>query len=815
MTQTRSILKDLSLAEKVALLSGADFWTTVPIEGASIPSIKVTDGPNGARGDAVSGTTSACFPVGVALAATWNKSLVHDVGRAIGEEAITKDAQVLLAPTVNLHRTPLGGRNFECYSEDPLLTGAIATSYVQGVQSAGVGACVKHFVGNESEYHRHTMSSEIDERTLREIYLAPFEMVVRDAKPWSIMSAYNRVNGTYASSSTVLLKDILKTEWAFDGVVISDWGASLETEGNANGGLDLEMPGPARTFGSKLISAVENGDVPIAEIDDKVARLLWLIERSGKFDQPDRKPERSLDKPDHRAIARQAAAEAIVLVKNKGLLPIDLGNTNSIAIIGPNAERGQIQGGGSAGVSPHYQVHPLEGIRTAIGNKAELSHEVGCLTHKYLPAPDMSLIRPDKDDERSGLNLRFFPGEALDGAPAQERISRRNKLMFPAQMLAAELQGSFSATLSGIFTPEESGDHEFGIMSAGLSRLFINGELVIDNWTEQTRGDSFFAHGSTEKRGTLTLEKDAPYDVRIEFQQTAGALVPGLQYGVLPPQKADMFERAIDAAGNADIALLMVGTNADWETEGNDRQSLDLPGAQRDLIEKVIEANPNTVVVLNTGAPVAMPWLDKSAAVLQTWFPGQEYGNALADVLFGVTNPSGKMPTTWPRRLEDTPAFTSYPGDNEQVRYAEGVFVGHRWYDARQTDPLIPFGHGLSYTTFEYADLNIEKPFDGTSATISFEISNAGEFLGSEVAQVYLGDQTNSVQRPPKELKEFAKIKLQPGETKRVSLDLDRRAFSYWDSSAHQWKLAIGIHHVSIGASSRDIRMTEEIRIET
>lgn len=386
MDRIEKLVAEMTLEEKVSMLSGADMWRTVPVERLGIPDFKMTDGPNGARGDAVSGATAVSMPVGAALASTWNVDLIEKVGEVLGEEVKSKAAEILLGPTINIHRTPLGGRNFECYSEDPYLTGRMAVAFTRGVQSQGVGACLKHFVCNDSEFERHTMSSEVDERSLREIYLAPFEAGVNEAGAWSVMSSYNRVNGTYAASHVELLTEVLKEEWGFDGFVVSDWGGSLETVGNAVGGLDLEMPGPARTFGDKLIDAVKSGEVDEAILDDKIRRLLTVLVKSGRLDNPDAdRTEHSIDKPEHRAIARQAAQESMVLMRNDGTLPLKRDAIKTIAVIGPNAEHGQIQGGGSSGVRPHYQVHPLQGIRDVAGDGINIAYEKGCFTHKFAP----------------------------------------------------------------------------------------------------------------------------------------------------------------------------------------------------------------------------------------------------------------------------------------------------------------------------------------------------------------------------------------------------------------------------------------------
>lgn len=798
-----ALLVALTLEEKVALLAGRGFWVTTAVPRLGIPAVKVSDGPNGARGDGVSGASAASFPVGSALGSTWNAPLVREVGRVLGQEARTKNAQLLLGPTVNLQRTPLGGRNFECYSEDPWLTARIATAFISGVQAEGVGACIKHFVCNDSEYQRHSISSDVDERTLREVYLLPFELAVREARPWAVMSAYNRVNGIFASSHTDLLRGVLKGEWGFEGIVVSDWGAALETEHNLSGGLDLEMPGPTRSRGAALVAAVRAGRVQQADVDDATRRMLAFIARSGRFAQPDAQPERSDDRPEHRALARRAAAEGMVLLKNDGVLPLSPRAVRRLAVVGPNALAGQIQGGGSSAVFPHYQIMPLDGLRA--GADWQVEHAPGCFNHKYLPIPAPGMLT---SNGRPGARLKLYnPGEEH---PAVERVV---ELTFnpmgglPLNMLGgSKVGGTFTAEIDAEWTPDVSGRYQLGLLSAGLARLYLDGEQLIDNWTSQEPGEAFFSWGSTEKRATVTLEAGRSYHYRIEFQSKADVLVTGVRYGILPPHPDDLLGQAVAKARGADAVVLVVGGNADWETEGNDRQTLVLPGEQDALIDAVLAANPRSVVVINSGAPIAMPWYDRAGAVLQAWLPGQEFGNALADLLTGAVNPSGRMPCTVPMRLQDTPAYTSYPGENGRVLYGERGFVGYRWYDARDIEPRVPFGHGLSYTRFAYENLRVAPAADGVIVTV--EVENVGSVPGQEVVQLYLAPGASAVQRPVQELRAFEKRQLQPGERQTLRFELGPRDFAIWDIDTSGWLAEAGSYEIRVGASSRDIRLT-------
>jgi beta-glucosidase len=805
-----NLLKELTLEEKVALCAGSDAWHGTPIPRLDIPALKMTDGPNGARGNATSGKTAASFPVGSAMASTWNTELIGEVGRALGQEVKSKGAQILLGPTINLHRTPLGGRNFECFSEDPYLTGELAIAFVKGVQSEGVGACVKHFVCNESEYQRHFISSDVDERTLRELYLLPFEMAINEAKPWSVMSSYNRINGVFASSNEYLLRDVLKGEWNFDGLVVSDWGAALETAENAVGGLDLEMPGPTRTRGDALVKAVQEGSVSEALIDDSVRRILDVMVRAGKFEHPEEAPEEAIDLPEHRDLARRTAEEGMVLIRNEGILPLQKAELKRIAVIGPNAKTGQIQGGGSSVVLPHYQVMPLDALQSHF-DAVTIDYEIGCTNHKYIPVPEPGLLYADSDLNVSGIRLQMYAGPEFKGdAVIDRQIKRRPTSLLPLNMMTRDvLERGFSAVLTATLVAEQSGDYQFGLLSAGLARALVDGETIIDNWDEQIPGDSFFGQGSAEKCASMHLQSGQHYQFRIEFCDEPEKSMTGIRYGIMEPVADDSIERAVAAAATADAVILMAGSNPDWETEGNDRLDLDLPGEQNLLIERVLAANSNTVVVLNNGGTVAMPWLEEAAAVLQVWLPGQEFGNALVNILTGTTNPSARMPTTIPRRLQDTPGFDNYPGENGHVQYGERMFMGYRWYDTRDIEPLIPFGHGLSYTQFEYSDLELAATSGQAPVNVTLQIKNTGNRAGKEVVQIYVHDLQASVQRPDQELKAFRKIELDCNEAMSVELDLPERAFAFWDEGSRTWRVEPGEFEIRIGASSRDIRLTQ------
>jgi beta-glucosidase len=812
MADTPRILElasKLSLDEKAALTAGADLWHSAAVPRVGVPALVLSDGPSGARGVHMGeGATSALFPCGTALAASWNPELAREVGAAIAEDARTKGANVLLGPTVNLHRSPLAGRNFECHSEDPQLSAQIAVGFVRGVQSRSVAACVKHFVANDQEFERMSISSEVGERALRELYLAPFEAAVREAGAWCVMSAYNRLNGTFASEHPWLLGELLKGEWGFDGVVVSDWYGTYSDVSPARAGLDLEMPGPGRRLGAKLADAVRAGELAEGVLDAAVLRLLRLCERTGAFERPAPEREESVDRPEHRALARRAAGEAIVLLRNEpvrgghSLLPLDARGLRRLALIGPNAGIAVVQGGGSARVRPHYAVSPLEGIAKRCGDAVEVVFEPGCTSHKTLPA----LREPLLDGP---LRVEYWNGHEPVGAPARSAESRESSFTWFGRFAPEIDPRAFSVRVAGVLAPRESGPHQLSLISAGKSRLFVDGALVVDNWTAQTPGDSFFNLGSSEVRGTVPLQAGRKYDLSIEFANVDRVGLGGLKVGGLRVEPADaMLERAVACAAASDAAVVVVGLNDEWESEGHDRTTLALPGRQRELVERVAAANPRTVVVVNAGAPVDLEWLERVPAALQLWYAGQESGNALADVLFGDADPSGRLPHTVPRRLEDTPAFLDWPGERGRSVYGEGLFIGYRWYERRKIEPRLPFGHGLSYTRFEYANLRLARARlrPGEPLEVSVEVANRGARAGREVVQLYVRDAEASVARPEKELRAFAKLELAPGESRTVRFTLEPRALSFWDPERKDWTAEPGEFEVCVGASSQDLR---------
>jgi beta-glucosidase len=792
------LVDQMTLEEQVSLLSGEDFWSLPSIERLGVPKLRVTDGPNGARGGGslIGGVKSAAFPVGIALGATWNVALAREIGVALAEEVKSKGAHVSLAPTVNLHRSVTNGRNFECYSEDPFLTAEMAVGVISGLQSQKVAATIKHFVGNESEIERTTISSEIDERTLRELYLVPFEWAVKKAQTWAIMSSYNKLNGTYTSENGWLLDTVLRGDWKWDGVVMSDWFGSHSTAPTVNAGLDLEMPGPTRDRGSKLVDAVTAGEVSRDTVRTRALNILRLMQRTGALDDHSVWQERAEDRPEHRALIRRAGAEAAVLLKNNGVLP--LAGSGRVAVIGPNAKVAQIMGGGSAQLNPHYRVSPWDGLVAALGED-RLTYAVGATNHRFEP-----LLR-------GTFTVEYFDNETLSGSPVHVEPQDEAQAFWIGRVGGGKVDAlHFSARLTGSFTPEATGVHRAGIYSAGKTRLFVDGKLVADNWANWQKGRTFFEEGSDEVVGEIALAAGRTYPVVIEFaaKEFATLGLAAFAAGIgLPLGDADI-AAAGEAARGAETAIVFIGRNGEWDTEGSDLLGIALPSRQNELVSAVARANPRTIVVLQSGGPVEMPWLDEVAAVISAWYPGQEAGNAIADVLVGAAEPGGRLPQSFPVRWSDNPAHSQdrevYPGLAGKVRYEEGLFIGYRHYDRLGIAPLFPFGFGLGYTSFAFAGLSVDATdFEGR-VTVSVDVTNTGERAGSDVVQVYVGDVASTLPRPEKELKGFAKLTLAPGEKKRVAIELDARSFAFFSPADAAWLVEPGDFTIRVAHHAAD-----------
>ncbi len=796
-SRVESLLRQLTLEEKVSLCHGGSSFATKAIPRLGIPSWNMSDGPHGRRGN--NGEKATYFPTGVALASTWNPGLAKLEGVALGEECRFYRIGVLLGPAINIDRTPLGGRDFEYMSEDPFLAGRMAVGWVQGLQSQGVAACAKHFAANSQETERGTINASMSERTLREIYLPAFHDAVVDGGAMSVMAAYNKLQGTYCSENSHLLNDILKHEWGFRGVVMSDWGATHSTVGAANGGLDLEMPGggPRDFFGDRLLEAVHSGQVSEATINDKVRRILrdTLLTATPKG-------KAEANTPAHQALARRIADQAIVLLKNaRSLLPLDTARVKSIAVIGPAADTPQGAGGGSSTVYPPYEITPLQGIRKAVGDRVAIRYIEG-VPYETTNATDV----PSSAYER-GVQGQYFDNPELRGEPKVTRTDRRIRFFWTGESPAVGLgRANYSVRWTGSIIAPQTGVYEIGTRSDDGSRLYLDGKLLVDSWG---------THGSQQVTAQVRMAKGSKHAIRVEYFQARGEASVSLVWKLPQPGTEPGIAEAAKAAAGSDVALVIVGTNHEWDTEGRDKPNMGLMAGQAQLVEAVERANPRTVVILVNGSPVEMePWASRAPAILEAWYAGMEAGDAIADVLFGKVNPSGKLPVTFPKRLSDSPAHANgnYPGKNGVLRYDEGILVGYRYFDTKRVAPEFPFGHGLSYTSFTIS--NVSSGGHGTDRYVTADVRNTGRRAGAETVQLYVHDVKSSVLRPERELKAFQKVYLEPGQKARIRLNLDRSSFAYFSEKARKWVVEPGAFELQLGVSSRDIRARKTIQVK-
>jgi beta-glucosidase len=754
---------------------------------AGLRRLVTSDGPAGVRGERWDEREpSANVPSPTALAATWDEERIERLGRLLAAECRAKGIDVLLAPTVNLHRTPAGGRHFECLSEDPLLTARIGAAYVRGLQAAGVGATVKHFVANDSETERFTLDARVDERTLRELYLAPFEEIVRDAAPWAVMAAYNGVNG-HTMTESPMLQDILRDEWGFDGVVMSDWFAARSTEAAGNAGLDLAMPGPDAPWAGGLVDAVRAGRVPEAAVDEKVLRLLRLAARVGALEgvDPAVPPPEAWSEDQIAAELRSTAAAGFVLARNEGhVLPLDRAELRKVAVLGPNAAVARTLGGGSATVFPPYTVSAVDGLRDALGPDVELVTAPGVRIHTKTP------LARDVDVEVTFL--------AADGSVLGSERRTGGFYFWSDRPDAAAVE------LSGRVRAATAGEHVLGIAGFGRFRMTVDGDEAFDVVvTPRPDADPAEALHAPEHVVPVTLEAGQEVEVRLRHEPADPGLL-AFQLKLERPYLTDdeEIERAVALAAESDVALVVVGTTEEVESEGFDRDSLALPGRQDELVRRVVAANPRTVVVVNSGSPVLLPWADEVPAVLLVWFPGQEFGNALADVLLGAAEPGGRLPTTWPASEEGLPATQPTGG---VLPYDEGLFIGYRAHDRDGREPRLAFGHGLGYTDWEYLGAEAE------GSTVRVRLRNDGTRPGREVVQVYASRPDGAVERPPRWLVAFAAVEAGPGEEVEVEIPVPRRALAHWDEAAGEFAVEPGSFGIEVGRSSRDIRSRTQI----
>jgi beta-glucosidase len=809
-SRVEQILAEMTLDEKTDMLVGVEMWHLKGVERLGVPMIRVSDCGHGVTSTGTTDTCATCFPTAVTQAATWNTDLLERMGSALGSEVRAKGNAILLGPMVNIHRMPLNGRSFECYSEDPYLTGKMAAALIRGVQARGVGACVKGCTGNNQQADQSELDVIVDERTLREIYLPNFRIPVAEARPWAIMTSYNGLNGRHSSACRHVLTDIVKNEWGFDGFIVSDWRGTHSSD-VVTSGLDLEMPGPGKFMRQEdFLGALADGRLTEPDLDDRVRRLLRAIVRSGAIDGDDAGHAGELDSPAHRQVAREVAEEAIVLLKNEGdLLPLDDRVVKTIAIVGPNAIEARLGGGGSASVAPFYSVSPLAGLRDRCGDSVRVIYEEGCsfLGEMTVIYPEF-LSPPGAADGERGLRAEFFNNQHLDGEPVHTMVQTHIDFAWGWAAPGDKVRrNEWSGRWRGTLTPPETGRYCLGAAcrSGGL-RLYVDGQLVLDRWGSPD-GDQSAAgmYESICDHVEVNLTAGRSVEICIEYSKTANKSALRLEWDV--PGWADPIERAARAAAEADVAIVCGGLCNSHEGGTNDRTDIDLPGRQVELIEAVAAANPNTVVALAGGTPLGVqPWIDHARAVLETWYGGQEGGNALARVVFGDVNPSGKLPDTFPVRLEDNPAWDNYPGDGTSVHYAEGIFVGYRHYDTRGIEPAFPFGFGLSYTRFNLSNLRLSSDTMAGDETVevAVDVENIGDRPGKLVVQLYVRDLEASVPRPVRELKGFAKVDLEPGQTRAVDFTLDKSALSFFDSEQNRWRAEPGTFEIQVGTHSRD-----------
>ncbi|EJD06139.1 beta-glucosidase [Fomitiporia mediterranea MF3/22] len=839
-----SIVEKLTLEEATALIAGVGFWHTHGIERLNIPAVKVSDGPNGVRGNFFfMGTPAKCLPSATALGATFDTDLIHEVGaKLLAPEAKLRSASIILAPTCNIQRNPLGGRSFESFSEDPTLSGLIAAAYVAGIQSKGIGTAIKHYATNDKENDRNAYDSQVSARALREIYLMPFMLAEKYAKPWSVMTAYNKLNGLHVSEDPFMLKDVLRKEWGSDAMIMSDWFGVYSVSDSINAGLDLEMPGTNkwRTW-DKVRRSVEARKTTARIVKERAAKVLELVKRcaQGAPDVLDGDgKERTHESEEDMALMRKVAAESVVLLKNEGdLLPLQPSTLKKVAIVGGNAKALVLSGGGSAALKSSYFISPFDGIVKALGENVEVTFAEGARTFKALPSLDNDLVTEKGEKCWVGEWYSNGPdGLTAQGDPVLTQVIDETNAFISVDKPKG-LASHFTLHLRGKMKPRKKDTKfEFGLTVAGRAKLYVDGKLLIDNWTRQRRGEAFFSTATQEEKGIFELKAGVSHDIHVHYVNVRGPADededellmdsnPGIRLGgavVLDPDE-DM-ALAVQLAKEADLAIVVVGLNSDWESEGYDRTTLALAGRTDELVEKVAAANKKTVVVTQSGSAIAMPWADSVPAIVHAWYLGNSTGDAIADVLTGKVNPSGKMSLTFPKRLEDVPSHGHFHSEHGTVLYSEDLFVGYKHFQHRIIKPLWAFGHGLSYTTFQYLDLSVSKPkvvssSDGKkdlSITISLAITNTGPVTGSETIQVYVvHPPTSALTQVPLALRAFKKVRdLKPGEKLPVELTLDKYAVSYWEERIGSWTIEKGEYTVHVGSSSDNLLLRAPLVLE-
>lgn len=797
--RVNDLLSRMTLEEKIDYIGGYKGFYIRGIERLGLPEIKLTDGPVGTHKDG----KSTAYPASILSAATWDTALVYQLGKQLGRDSKARGVHVLLAPGVNILRAPMGGRNFEYFSEDPYLNSRIAVAYVKGLQDENVVATVKHYAANNQEWDRHNTSSDIDERTLHEIYLPVYKATVQEAKAGSIMTSYNPVNGVHASQNDELNNKILKQKWGFDGFVMSDWSSTYDGVAAANGGLDLEMPRARFMTKEVLIPAIQKGSVKEATIDDKVKRILRIIFRFGFFDNPQLNSSIPMDNPDAAKVALELARSGMVLLKNNNnLLPLDASKTKTLAVIGPNANA-YISGGGSSYTFPFHSVSTLQGIN-AVAPQVKTLYAPGLPTLPDLVAQSIFYI--EKGSQVKGLKAEYFSNIRLSGTPARTAIDTVVSIN-NGWHIAAENQGipfdHCAMRWTGVVRPAKTAGYRFTVRGFDGFRLYVDTALVINEWRDQ---------GITTREAVVQFEAGKEYNVRLEYF----ANVHPVDISFAWREDRILFDDAVAAASKSDAAIVCIGFNESSERESNDR-TFALPQYQDSLVQSIMAANPNTIVLLNAGGNADMSrWINQVPALLHIWYAGQEGGTAIAEALFGKLNPSGKLPVSFEKRWEDNPAYRYYydSANSKRVAYKEGLFMGYRHYDQSAVKPLFPFGFGMSYTSFRYSDLSLKNvSAKDPQVIVQFKLTNTGKRTGAEVAQVYVREIKSKEKRPYKELKGFAKVSLKPGETKTVQVKLDKAAFEYYRLAKHGFAHDAGEFEIIVAASAESIKLRKKITI--
>ncbi len=801
--RARAVLAQMTLDEKIQEMGSIRDAThsreTPPIERLCVPALRMNNGSAGVSTGGPVQFPATALPAPIGLAATWEPTQARRYGVVEGVETLAQGRNLLEGPDVDLARVPVNGRTFEAYGEDPFLAGQMATNDVRGIQSQGVIATVKHYAANNQETNRSAVNEIIDERTLHEIYLPAYEAGVREGHSGAVMCAKNQVNGAFSCESRDLLLSTLKGMWGFEGFVVSDFNSCHNTVRCANNGMEFELPVSSFFSNSAIKAALAAGTVTQFTIDEHVFRILRTMIRFGIFDRP--QTTTPIDAAAGGAVSRDIAQRAAVLLKNDGAaLPLDAAAVHSIAVLGPFAGAAHTGGGGSSHVLPLYTVSPVDGINNRLGPDVTVRYAPG-IGSGGPPAVPSSALSPPGQPGVHGLLGEYFPNPTLSGTPQVTRIDEQVNFAFGSGEPGPELPvDNFSIRWTGTLTAPTTGDYVLGTTSDDGSMLFIDDKLAVDNGG---------THAATTVTATVHLDA-GPHSLRLEyFDATGGASVT---LGWLPPGVLnDALQQAVDAAKASDVAVVMVGDN---ESEGRDRPSMALSAGQDELVQAVVAANPRTIVVVKSGAPVLMPWIDQVPAVLEAWYPGEEDGNVVAGLLFGDVNPSGKLPITFPKAPGDVPANTpaQYPGVNGVATYSEGVFVGYRHYDARGIAPLFPFGYGLSYTTFQMGGLRVQRVADGVDVMV--DVTNTGTRAGAQVVQVYVGQpDTVGVPVPPHQLGGFRKVTLRPGQTRPVRIHLSARAFAHWDVTSDTFVAPNGTYRIFVGSSSRDLPLVSPVAI--